>query len=357
MKNRSLFLIALIAALSSYTCISSMSYNAGIQAGYNIEISTFHHKNDGMIKALNAVTINATTMSGSGSVSAHRANIKCDNYNFNGSISCAEDCVIKAKKFDAPNGSIEGKKVTIICDEFNFRGALSCSQECTIYVKTPFDYTMFKRNGLGKFIAIVTKNNFEPHTQESLLSNAGAKLIQGCLKLTAENIENELKKTRTHAVLNRIDDIKILEQLKRNVEVKAHYCQERLNQKRGESTHFYTSAIFGGVGSMGIALATTAFLYSKSITQKLKLNDPTSAKFGAAIAGLVSLGSLLMSYTSLAEWLNPHYKEKYEKLSLAIAQIDQSLKTKRIPEEEIIILNNYSNSKFADKGIENVVLV
>lgn len=338
MKKNSLFLMALIAALSSYTCVSPMAYNAGIQVGYNIETSAYHVKNDGKINALNEATISATTFSGSGSINASSANIKCSNYNFNGSISCTQDCLINTKKFDAPMGLIEGKKITIICDEFNFRGTIACHQECTIYVKNKFDYTMFKRNGVGKFIAIITKNNYERHSQEGLLSSVSSKLIQSCLRLTAEDIENRLKETRTHAVLNRIDDIKILEELKKNIETKANFCKERLNQKRGESANLYASAIFGGASTVGISLATTAFLYSKSIAQRLKLNDHVSVKFGAAAVGLISLGSLFMAYSSLAAWLNPQYKEKHEKLSLVIAQIDQSLKVPRVPEEEIIIL-------------------
>ena len=338
MKNNILFLTGLIAVLFSYTTASAMSYNMGIQIGYNIEVSTIKYRNDGSLQAFNAANINVTTFSGFGSVSAPSANIRCNNYNFTGSVSCTQECVINTKKFEAATGSIASKKIIIICDEFNFQGDISCEQECRIYVKNKFDYNMFKRNGLGKFTIIITKNNYEQYTQENLLSSTSTKFIQNCLNLTADNIENELKKTRTHAVLNGIDDIKILEGLKKNVEEKAYYCKERLNQEHGESASLYTSTLFGIVGSIGMATSTAAFLYNKPLAQRLRINDQFAVKLSAAAAGLLSLGSLFLSFTNLSEWLNPQYNQKYEKLSLVITKIDESLKTERAPEEEIVIL-------------------
>ncbi len=374
MKKNSLFLMVLIIGLFSYTSVSAMSYNIGLQGGYNVEISAIAYRNDGMVKAANVVNIDVRTLTGRGSISAYSADIQCNTYKFNGSVSCTdgcvihakaleeggtieskkvtivcdayrfngtvscfEECVINAKTFEG-SGNIKGKKVTIICDEFKFQGTISCTEECTIYVKNQFDHTMFKRNGAGKYIVIVTKNNVELFSQESLLSTVVSELTNNCLNLTQEGIVNTLRKTRTRAVLNRIDDLNFLEELKKKVEAQAQYYRERLDEKRGTSATLHTGVAFGGVSSLGLCSAVSALLYNQSITTKLKLNSPGSVKIYAGVGGVVSLIPLFLSYMAISEWLNPRYKEKYEKLLLVITKIDQSLKTKRIPEEEIITL-------------------
>lgn len=53
------------------------------------------------------------------------------------------------------NGCIEGNKIEIYANYCNFTGTIKCSDTCKIYVKKPFDSSMFKQEGNGKFSIIV----------------------------------------------------------------------------------------------------------------------------------------------------------------------------------------------------------
>lgn len=314
-----------------------MSFNVGIQCGYNVDIGTYVYRNDGIVKAVNAVNINVKTLTGTGSISGYSANIKCDTYQFNGLISCTEGCAVRAKIFEEC-GRIEGKRVRIICDEFKFCGNISCSEDCVIYTKKAFNHNLFERKKSGKYYVIITQNNVALCTLESLLSNIELEFTNNLLKLTDSGIEDEIKRARTCAVLNRIDDVKILEELREKVEAQAQYYKERLDEKRGEPAFLYTGAAFGGVGTLGLCSAAIALFKSHSVAIKFGIKNSGSVKIGAGVGGVVSSISLFVSYMAISEWLNPLYKEKYDKLQLVSLKIDQSLKSKRIPEEEVIIL-------------------
>ena len=342
MEKKSLFLMLLLLGLSTHMTMRPMFIygtfsNAGMMFGYNFYVIAFSCENNGTIKAFNTANVKVTTLTGYGSINAYNGSISCSNYNFNGSVYCKQECLINATKIEA-NGTIEAKKVIIICDTFNFSGTICCSEECIIYVKNPFDYTQLKRNGEGKFTVIITENKIDLFSPESLVSDTVKKLENYKENLTEAEIENELKKARTRAVLNRVDDIKILEDIKENIEQKVQYFKERIHQKRGPSSYLGASALCGTGSMLGVSMATAVLLYPDLQAQRYKLSNSVCVKAAAVIAAAISIGSSLASYVFFAEWLDPKYKEKYEKLSLVIPKIDEALLVQRVPEEEIIIL-------------------
>lgn len=143
---------------------------------------------------------------------------------------------------------------------------------------------------------------------------------------------------RSHAALNKIDDIKLLRSLKQEVEEMVNYNRERKDKSRGADSDLNGGITWGSLGAVGITAAVAAILYPEPIAQRFNLNKNGKLFEFASIATACSVCSLLMSYWKLSKWFKPQYKEKYEKLSLILAKIDESLMTPRIPEEEVIIL-------------------
>lgn len=324
------YYLLLVLGLFTFKSTLSTFYNSGSMYGYDLSISTDCYENTGTMKAYNEVNISAITLQGSGSITGDYANIQCDNYNLNGLLSATKKCIIKTKKLEA-GGTIEGKNISIICDEFKFNGAIN-ADECIIYTKNPFDYTMFTKNTHGKYAVIITKkNNIQLFTDDSLRSRVVSTFIDNCLCLAEENIENEVQKIRNWGVLNRIDETKIFDELKKEMEAKIDYYKERLNEKRGPSSDLFASILTGAAGA---SIATITFLNRKCIMQKLDLTSLQLEVLTAIISGF----PLLFSAAFLTNWLSPQYKERYEKLSLILSKIDQSLMAPRIPEEEIIVL-------------------
>ena len=191
---------------------------------------------------------------------------------------------------------------------------------------------MFKRNPEGKYTVIITKNDIQLFTHDNLRALAISTFIDFCLSLAEQNIENEVKKIRNYAALNRIDDTKVFVELKKAMEEKISYNYERINEKRGDLILLYAGILSGVVG---ISFATAATMNRKFIIEKLEMG---SFEYGL-IATVISAVPILLSPILIDGWLNPRYKENYEKLSLILSKIDQALLIPRIPEEEIIILS------------------
>lgn len=330
MKKNILYSTVIVSAVLFSTTISALfaGYNFGYIAAIDLDISTYYYKNSGTITAWNNVNINATTLTGSGSISGSCTKIYCENFDVSGSVTGTQECFIKAKKFES-SGTIEGKKVTIICEDFICNGSI-LAEECVIYANNTFDYNLFTRNPNGKYTINIAKYGFDTHTYVSLFAAAMSQLVSNYFNIPDENIESEVKKIRSYARINKFDDTKILEEVKKKIEEKINAIKERLHEKCGPSFDLKFGMTCGGLGTLGAAIIYRKF--SKSADPIESLDVP---------AVLISGGSLLLyylSYQALKEWYDPQYKERYHKLSLILAEVEQSLITTQVPEEETIIL-------------------
>lgn len=332
-KVKSTFLVLTLVAASP---VYSMYYNAGYSGSFNNKVSTFKCVNDGTIAGFNSVELDVTTLSGSGTISGKWVTIACKEYNFGGTVSASEACVIRAKKFEEA-GKIESPKLTIICDTCNFKGTIACEKECTIYAKEPFKYSQFKRTGAGQVTVIICKNDVKLCTQEGLLADVTRTLRNNCLNLTQESIDATLKEMRTTAVLNKIADKSVLEQLRKNIEIDVNYRKDRLDQTRDTSA-LYKGLAFCGAGTAGLGVAYSLYRYRGAICKKMNVWDADRLKLTAGLVGAFSTIPFALSWPSFREWLNPQHKEKYEKFLLISDRIDHALKTPRIAEEQIIKL-------------------
>lgn len=337
MQKNVLLSLSLLFSLGFFIFQSTLATfsNSGSITGAELNISADCYENNGTMDG-NKIKISAATLKGSGPIRGSYTNIQCDHYNLNSFLSGTHQCIIKAKIFEA-NGTIEGNKVTIICDEFKFSGTIA-AQECIIYTKNKFDHTLFKRNTNGKYTIHITKKGFEPSTHKNRISNAFQNLKTNFLHLADENIEDEIQKVISYANLNNIYDIVLLTSFMQEAEEMAIYNRERQNKNRGSDSDLYAAIACGSLGAIGITGAIAAILYPNLITRKFNLKNKEGLVKYASIAAGCSVCSLLLSYLNLSEWLNPRYKEKYEKLSLIASQLNHALIRAHIPEEEIIAL-------------------
>ncbi len=277
------------------------------------------------------INLNVTSLSGMGSIIGSSVHIQCDNYDASGSLRASEECFIKTKTLEG-NGTIEGDKVTIHCDEFKFRGKIS-AQKCIIYTKIISDYNMFERSLEGNYTINISKYGFESCTYESLFSS----IMNHYLDFAEKNIEDEIKRIRNHAIFNKIDDVKLLEALKKALKEKASYYIDKIDEKRGPSEDLYAGILCGTLGIGGISVATAGMWYQKFLMEQYHFNELTQFRI-ATFAVLFAGCSSFISYIFLSNWLNPRCKERYEKLSLILSAIDQSLMKPLALEQEVIVL-------------------
>lgn len=325
-----------ILNISAADFSSLASIFGGISLSGDVQINTLYYKNFGMIAALN-VDINTRTLSNSGSIKSRLANIICTkNCNITGTLSGTTACNIKAELLEG-NGNIEGEKVTIICDKFKFAGTVS-AKECVIYTPKPFDYSLFKRNAAGKYTVIHTKNGPQSYTYESLLNNTITTFVDNCLTLPNEDIQSELNQVNAAAFLNKINNSKILEELKKSIANKIANYKDKVEEKRGPASDWNTSAALGSLGAAGISAAAAVVKYRNILTEKYKLlNEPTPFLIAA---GLTACSGYLLydSYKHASRWLNPQFKEKHQKLSSILSRVEQALVSPQPADAQIITL-------------------
>lgn len=72
----------------------------------------------------------------------------------NGELTGSETATLSCETLSG-KGLIKSPQISIKTKIFAFTGTIDCSEECTIISSTPFDETMFKRLGNGKFVIIV----------------------------------------------------------------------------------------------------------------------------------------------------------------------------------------------------------
>ena len=198
---------------------------------------------------------------------------------------------------------------------------------------------MFKRTAQGKYTIVVSKYGPMFFSKEGLYSYASTNLGDNCLSLTEESVEAEIKKIRSYAALNKIEDTKLLEELKKDFEEKINYNAEMIHEMRGSAADLNNSICWGALGSVSLTAAAASILYRKSVEKNF--NAPDHVPLGiACLAAAASGYSYFKFCKSLSEWFNPRYEEKCQKLSFILGKIDQSLATPRISEEEITVLQS-----------------
>lgn len=326
---------ALLIILLAVPFSARSSYNE-FTGSYTITTDALHNK--GMIRFYSSVTIDATTISGTGTIKAPTVTITCDSLCAEGRIAGSQWCSIRAKKFSG-DGDIEGARVSIICDDFDFTGTLTCEGECAIYTKKMPAASSFKRIGPGRFTVIETNHPVEIFTQEGLVNKVSEIFRSSCLHLREETIDKLIKKTRTDAVLNRYEDTVVLEQIKKNLEENALFHKNLVHIKRDNAALGMLVAQLGAT-VLGLSLSYALFENRDTIAQKLGLHsrDRFKIPFLGACGGLCSLVPLVFVPSSYNQWRYPMHQERCEKYSLIIEKLDQAIKIKRIPEEKIITL-------------------
>lgn len=297
--------------------------SAGTNMTLNAELCC---ENNGELRAVNEVQINARTVVGEGSISGTTIQIFCEDYLLSGPVAGSQECFIAAKNFKS-SGSIEGKKVIIICHEFNFDGSI-LADECMIYSKKAFDHTTFTRNPQGKYTIIITPYIFTLHTYESLLAAALSTFVDGYLNMPDRRIKQELNKIRIYAYANQLDGRMILAELKNKIEEKLTFVKEKLNNKYSILYDLKDSIWEAAAGTMSVS---TAYLYHRYVMNPYKLYSTPVAYVPTALLSLYALQSYYRSYAELEKRKNHRYAEKHHALSLILAEIEECLKSEDIP--------------------------
>lgn len=312
-----------------------LSWHGGITLSGNTEINSSYYKNSGIIASFN-VNVDTSTLSNSGSIKGCWTDIKCSQTcDITGSVTGSSTCNIKTQLLEG-NGNIEGGKVVIICDEFKFKGTI-LAEECTIYSKHTFDYSSFTRNNNGKYTVIISAKGPQYFSHESLQAHAISTMVDHCLMLPENEIMNKLTELSSIAYLNNIDSAPIFEELKRTIESTINDYSTKLEEKRGPSSELNMGITCASMGAGSIGLTAAAIVYRNFLTQRFRLNEEAPfviATFLAAGAGLFSH----ISYRYISDWLNPQYKERYQKLALILPSVEQVLTTPPNPEAQIIKL-------------------
>ncbi len=247
------------------------------------------------------------------------------------------------------SGTIKAPFIRIACDTFNFTGTIECDNECTIYVKKPFDYEMFTKEGAGNFTVIVSPYGIEEHTEASLLSKIRRALSNNLLSVTDEDIERIGKEIRHHADFNKLDQQSVVTYIQQGLKDDCAYHADRLGNSRD------ASELLKGIKSC--ALSTTsvgacvlAYRFRKQINKQLRTLIPIFDKediqdicipiFGIGVIGAVVVSCALLPEAArdFASWLNPRHKEKHEKLMDIESKLMRALEAPYISEQEIIKL-------------------
>ena len=336
MKNHSkIGLLASILYLLQLP-VYSMQVNYGYIASYDCTVNTYKFINGGTLKGLNSVKVNVSSLTGTGTISAGSyAEIKTDYFGYSGTIYSGHRLGIKAKKFEE-SATIEAPIITIACDEFKFVGVISCSDKCIIYAKKPFDKNMFKKSGEGKFKVVISPYDIQYFSKEGLISKSYNEFCYNCLTLDQTTLDSTIKRIRTHAVLNDIDDKEVLNDIKKKLEEKANFHQARL-QENQDMDSLYVGLAKCGVTGAGLLAAYFAFKHEQALTTKFKA-DAGVIKIMSVIAAACSTLPAAFSFSDFYNWRNPRHQEKYDGFSLIISRIDHALATPRVAEEQIITL-------------------
>src|SRR5579872_1085317 len=261
--------------LFSFECsLYSMHMNYGLIASYDYSLDTNRCVNNGTINAVNSVKIKAGTLSG--------------------------------------NGVIEAPYVTIICDEFQFNGVISCEKECVVYAKKAFDVNNFTRKGKAVFKVVIYPHDVKCLKFEHLGSTVSDDFYSNCLRLTEADINDKIKEIRTQASINFIDEKKALEEVKTKLALKLNFHKEREAQVVDVDA-LYSGLSKCGLSAIGLSAAYAIFKNDAYLTKKFSA-DAGSVKVVSIITAGLSALVAGCSYDDFYTWRKPQHREKYEAL-------------------------------------------
>lgn len=323
----------LVTSFSTY----SMQVNSGSITSFNCNISTYKYINNGTVYGINSVKVDVSSLTGSGTISAVNkdVSIKTGYFGYTGTILAGESCDIKANIFEG-TATIEAPSITIIADEFKFNGTLSCDKNCNIYTKKSFDINSFKRRGRGTFKIIISSYEVKYFNQAELALTAYNYFYGRCTNLKEVDIDAKIKEIRAYAALNFIDEKAVFDNIKKNLEEKVNFHQQRLEEKR-DIDSLYVFFAKWGISATGLLATYVLFVNEQTLTTTFKAEEGF-IKLLSCITAAASTLPAIFSYSDFYNWKNPRHKEKYESLSLIISRIDHALAVERVPEEQIFNL-------------------
>lgn len=310
-----------------------MQINYGSIIAYNYSANTYKFINNGTIRGLNNVTVNASVLTGNGSISSgNNMFIKSSNFGYAGTISSSNACEIEANKFEGC-ATINSPIITIKCEDFNFTGTLFCDQQCVIYAKNEFDVTKFSKKGKGSLKVVISPHEVEVLDGDKLCSKSFDAFCSKGLNLTQDDIDNVIKKTRSYAVLNFLDDKAVLENIKTRALERANFHKDKMNERRD------TSFLHSGLAKTGLTMVGLGIAYAM-LRNEERLNERVNnipVKVVASVLGGLSAFSAIASVSDFYSWIYPKHREKHAVFALITDRINQSLATQRVPEEKIFV--------------------
>lgn len=117
------------------------------------------------------------TLHNKGTWQGQNINLDTDMTVNTGKIVAVESIDLTAKEELSGDGLIEAPVIHISVKTFTFTGTINCSKTCVITAETPFDQSMFKREGNGEFIIKIE----EKKTASDFIANQLPIAVRACL--------------------------------------------------------------------------------------------------------------------------------------------------------------------------------
>lgn len=233
-------------------------------------------------------------------------------------------------------GQIIGNNFTMKCNEFNFRGTIESNGECIIRCKKPFDYNSFTRKGNGSITVIISPYDFESFTKDELIDTADNLLVSNFFTNDISSLDDQIKSIRYYAASNKIKENIIFESVVDNLDNQINYHELHLDEKYDTK---YLKRILGDWTLAGIGLAPSYifYKYKSNINKIIPSIKEEHMATGAFLGLILTCFSVSDSLPAISACLNPKHKEKFEKLTLIKEKIYKSLESPYILEKEQVI--------------------
>ncbi|MBA2306782.1 hypothetical protein H0W26_01455 [Candidatus Dependentiae bacterium] len=328
--------------------VHAMQMNYGITTSYNVSITTGYFTNHGAIYALNNLTMDVKSLSGNGSISASTANITCNEFSFNGTLTCTDTCAIATQGPFQGKSTIEAPSIEIQCDEFNFTGTLACNKTCTIFAKKMFNPALVTKAGTGTFTVVISPYRIEKHSVSSLVHKMKTLVLNDVLLATDKDIDNAIKKIRHFIHTNNLNEHTVLNAINEALKDAISYHADRLDQQR-DNSKLYIGLRNCGISALSVAIGTLAFTYREPINQKLqtaftlnkeKATDICIPAFGVYCLAALGISSALIpqSIKSFREGLYPRHTEHHERLLFIQSTFLEGFAAPYVSEQQIFPL-------------------
>jgi len=102
--------------------------------------------------SIQADAMHIGTLNNVGTWKGTTLNFDTNNTINTGELIAEESLTLLVNELLSGNGLIEAPVINISAKTFAFTGTIRCSGTCTIETQTPFDHTMFTKEGTGEFI-------------------------------------------------------------------------------------------------------------------------------------------------------------------------------------------------------------